>query len=81
MYIYVCVSMYVCYAQSMDLHNPLIALHKVANDTLHNKVWICYAFHGLFAWYFAQSMYLVDEILFCFEVMAYTLRSCVTSHS
>ena len=39
----------------MDLRNPWIVLRKILIDTLHNKVWICCAFHGLPS-YYAQSM-------------------------
>ena len=52
----------------MDLRNPRIVLRKVAIDTLRNKVWICCAFHGLSARYFAQSMDQADEVLFYIEV-------------
>ena len=61
----------------MDLRNPWIVLRKVAINILHNKVWICCAFHGLSGRYIAQSMDQVNdaEVLFCFEVTVYTLRS------
>ena len=61
----------------MDLCNPWIVPCKVAINTLCNKAWICCAFHGLSAWYFAQSMDQADEVSFYFEVTAYTFRSCI----